>query len=243
MQYTHLSLKVNFKAEEFSEEYYQKIYEKEKKEYVEFHLESVKYFKKMLLINFFKYLIQGKLKQIKELIKDETEIKESFDLKQRNIIEDLKSNLPSHILNKVSDIRVLALNYASREVADLIKEYCEDNQKYVDKKINEYSKLQEKQFKNKTLDFKEESFHDCLISEIKKDNKSLTIKLNNKHGFTNKSKITFVNYNIILDEDISNSCWLYREIYVKEEKYEVHILTCGEELRELIIECDDIFVK
>lgn len=239
----HKLLKVNYRAEEFSEEFYQEVYEKEKKKYIEFQLEVAKKLKKIYWLNFFKYLIQGNLKQIKEEIMDENEIEESFDYKLKNNMENLKSKLPSRILNKVSDIRVLALDYASREVYDLIKEYCEDNKRYVDKKINEYSKLQEKQFKNKSLEFKEESFHDSLISEIRKENNNLTIKLKNKHGFTDKSKVIFVNYNIILDEGINKSWWLYDEIYVKEDKYEVHILTSGAKFKELIIECDDILVK
>jgi len=248
----HLLLKVSKKAENFSEEFYKKLYDNAKKRYIKQNSYLLDYekFKKVQ----FEILDDGEQlteEEIQEEFKRRNEetfngksIEEVFLVRQNHRIEDLKSKLPTNILDKVKDIRVLALDYVSLDVYKLIKEYSEYNKKFVHEKIQEYSKLEEKEFKNVSLDFLKESFHDCFIENITKDEKNLIINLDNEYGFTDKSIITFTNYSILLNENIENSWWLYNEIYKNNNKYEIHILVsreCG--LKELIIECDDITLK
>lgn len=166
----HLMLKISKDAEEFSEEFYKKIYNIEKKKYLNDQL------------------------RIKEILKDKIYSFASFNRNQQNSIKMLKNKLPESILEKVKDIRVLALNYASVEVYNLIKEYCEDNDRFVNEKIREYNKLESEQFVPEELVFVDESFHDCEIVKVINE-KDLTIQLDNEHGFTDKS---IINLKIII---------------------------------------------
>lgn len=269
MQHTslHLFLKVDKRAEEFSEDFYQEIYNEWKKEQIQFLEDIIDYnkFQQTFLKNFKLQFesqfgrelteedIQSEFKRINEQTFGGMSIDEYFCLLQENLIKEVKFSLPEDILVKVKDIRVLAHNYVSSEVYDLIRKYCEDNKNFVDDKSSEYSKIKSEQFENESIDYIKESFHDCNILDIIKDDKDCVIKLDNSDAFTSKTKIIFKNYNIILDENIKNYCWKYSEIYKNKQKYEVHILTMANMfdinssfrdcLRELILQCDDIIVE
>ena len=171
-------------------------------------------------------------------------LEEHFDYCQNDLIERYKVIIPENILNKVKDIRVFALGYASGEVYKLLKEYCDSNEKFVEERLRESAKVEEELFKNESISFIEESFHDCFILDVIKEKDDLIIKLDNEYGFTDKTKIVFKNYNIILDEDIKETHWLYNEVYRNDNKYEIHILSSNQiDLKELIIECEDIILK
>lgn len=254
MQHTsfHLLLKVDNKAEKFSEDFYQDVYNKVKNKYIKEQSDFVNYkkFKKIFLEciddvkNVKEVEIQKEFEKYQREMFNGLSIEAAFDLRQNNKIEYLKSELPLSILEKVKDVRVLALDYVSSEVYKLIKEYCLSNEKFVDDKFREYACIEIEQQKNETIEFMKESFHDAFILEVKEDKKDLIIKVDNEYGFTNKTNIIFKNYNIILDENIDKSWWLYNEIYKVDNIYEIHILVSNENgLKELIIKCDDINLK
>lgn len=251
MQYTsiYLGLKVNNKAEKLSEDFYQEVYAKAKKRHIKDLYDFTDYnkFKKIFLESIDDYNdlkeedIEQEFRNANEEMFLGMSLEEHFDYCQNNLIEQYKSAIPENILNKVKDIRVLALGYASSEVYKLLKKYCDDNEKFVEEKLRESEKVEEEQFENEPISFIEESFHDCFIIDINKDKNDLVIELDNENEFTDKTEITFKNYNIILDEDIKETYWLYNEVYKNEVGYEVHILTSiNDDLKELIIECDDI---
>ena len=254
MQHTdfHLLLKVNKKAEQFSEEFYQNVYTREKNKYIKEQSDFADYkkFKKIFLEsiddvkNIKEEEIQKEFERCQEEMFNGLSIEEAFDFRQNHMIEYLKSELPLNILDKVKDIRVLALNYASSEVYKLIKEYCKSNEKFVDDKFREYGRIEIEQFKNDSIEFLEESFHDTFMLDVKEYKNDLIIKIDNKNGFTNKTSIIFKNYNIVLDENIEKSWWMYNEIYKLDNTYEIHILAQNETgLKEMILKCDDIILK
>lgn len=254
MQYTsiYLGLKVNNRAEELSEDFYQKAYAKTKKRHIKELTDFTDYnkFKKIYLESIDDH--EGlKEEDIEQEFRNANEemflgmsLEEHFDYCQNNLIEQYKSAIPENILNKVKDIRVLALGYVSSEVYKLLKEYCDTNEKFVEEKLRESAKVEEEQFKNNPIKFIEESFHDCFVIEVIKEKTDLVINLDNEYGFTDKTKITFKNYNIILDENIKETHWLYNEVYKTKVGYEVHILTSvNDDLKELILECEEIILK
>lgn len=254
MQYTglHLGLKVNKNAEEFSEKFYEELYNKTKDKYIKDLSEFTDYekFKKMFLesmddsSSLKEEDIKTEFKNVNEDMFQGMSIEETFDNNQHNIIERFKKVIPKNILNKVKDIRVLGLGYVSSEVYKLLKEYCDSNDKFVEDRFKELEKVEKEQFKNDSIDFPKISFHDCFILDVIKEKNDLIIKLDNEYGFTDKSSITFKNHNIILDENIKESNWLYNEVYKNKDGYEVHILTSvNDDLKELILECEDIIVK
>lgn len=248
----YILLKIDERANEFSEKFYQEIYNNAKNEYVN---------ELSCFLDFDKYkeIFSSAIGESTMLSEEELQeqfllckqnmfgglsLEDSFDYKQKNRIELLESKIPDSILDKVKDIRVLALNYASKEIYELLEEYSRNNEKYVNDKINEYVNLEKEQFENNPIEFIKESFHDCKIFEVVFMENDLTIKIDNEQGFTEKTSITFRDTNIILNENLENSWWLYNEIYKLEDKYEIHILASGVEgFRELILECRDIILK
>lgn len=68
-------------------------------------------------------------------------------------------------------------------------------------------------------------FHDCLVTDIKETEKSLSITFDNSGGFTDIYEVQFDNYKIIKQDDLlKDSWWLYDEIYITNGKYELQVL-------------------
>lgn len=248
----HCSLQIDKRAEKYSDKFYKKIYNKIKKQFIknESNYTNYKKYKKMYLKNsdnsskITEEEIQRDFKKYNDNVYDGMSVEEFFDLSHNNMIEYLKNVLPKNILKEVKDIRLLALNYSSYEVYTLIKEYCLDNQKFMYDRLNEYGNVITEQFKNESIDFLNNSFHDAVILEVKYDKNDLIMKLDSE--FTNEMSATFKNYEVILDETIEECVWLYEEIYKIDSGYEIHILAHNykkDELKELIIKCDDIILK
>lgn len=162
----------------------------------------------------------------------------------KNNLKKLKKKLPKYILDEVSDIRVLALGYASKNVYNKIEKYCEANERYVKKMMNDYDKYYEKEFKKKKPIFLDDFyFHDCVIVASRYVNNDIIFYINNKYEFAKKNKIIFKNGKIIKQEsEFKNLMWLYEEIYRVNGKYEIHVLLANEtgKLRNIIIECADV---
>lgn len=157
----------------------------------------------------------------------------------------LKNNLPKSILNEVCDIRVLALNYATKEVIDKIKKFCKKNENIVQKAFDDYNKDFERQFRNcKPKFINEWGFHDCNIITFKKIDKDYHMNLDNTGSFTEINNVIFKNAKIIKQEsDLNGTWWLYDEIYKTDDKYEIHVLLWKEDLIDFIIQCSDVVLK
>ena len=166
-----------------------------------------------------------------------------FDERIDSDIDQIEYELPEYILNKISNIKLLALGFCKEEEFDLLKDYSLECEKYINDTIKDYNEYIDKEFKDAKIDFIEESFHDCDIVSSKMINNDLELKLNNEGGFTDKNSIIFKNATIILDDDIVDNAYIYDEIYKHDNKLEIHILTRGNGFRELILECEDIIVK
>ena len=231
MQCVHyyIGLKINNDINKNNEEeIYKKVYETKKEEYIKYWTNVDDLIKKLSGMN---------------KNNSENDLIIIFDRQNKERTEYIKKILPETIINKITSIRLLSFDYCTQDEYEIIKSYCKDCEKTINESIKKYDEYIKKTFKDNELKFIEESFHDCLIKKCKKDDNNLVLKLDNKGGFTDKKKIIFKNVNIILDEDIVNNTYIYDEIYKNNNKYEVHVLTGDDELRELILECEDIIVK
>lgn len=202
--YTCGILQVDKKAGKFSEEYFQKLYEKKQEEAIK-------------------------------------EFEEMFEYE----LSEIKEKLPKEILNEVKDIRVLALNHATKDICQKITEYSENIEKYVEKKIDDYNEDLQKQFKDKIPDFANEYFHDCFLKKATKKNKDFIIELDNVGSFTLVTSIIFKDFEIVKQEsNLKKTRWLYEEVYKLNNQYEYHILLDnGKSLEDLIIKCSSIELK
>ena len=90
--YMYFVLKISKNAENFSEKYYKYLYEQEENKWIKF---------------------QEEVSTIKGDNFDLIQEKKYFNQIHNDNIKQLKSQLPTEILDEVADIRVLALNRAS----------------------------------------------------------------------------------------------------------------------------------
>ena len=156
--------------------------------------------------------------------KDET--KENFKELFRFKIKDLKSNLPNEIIQKVADIRVLALKYVSSDIRREIVKFSIANYEILESAQKGYSdENPRKLFTPEEINFFENSFHDCIVKSCRKKGKNLIISLDNSGGFTGIDHVILKNYTVLKqDKRLHGSWWLYNEIYKTDTGYEIHVL-------------------
>ena len=141
-------LEVDANAEKFSESYYRRLYSKEKKEWLSSRAEICNYLKEPFI------------ERDEKLVFDRI----CRDLRQKYIL-----NLPDSILEKVADIRVLALNHSSEPVKEMIDSFSKDCKYKTEKAIEEYEKYEAEQFSDFKPDFlKKFRFHDSFVKSMRK---------------------------------------------------------------------------
>lgn len=174
---------------------------------------------------------------------DPDQEKEDFKQAFRYDVKHLEENLPDHILQKVADIRVLALNRASADVKKIIAAYCKANDKIVESTLKAYEAEYRRTFMEGEPDFAEGfDFHDCKVVSCRKNGKDLVIIIDNSGGFTTISQVIFRNCSILLqDKPLHGAWWLYDESYRENERFEIHILLQrNKELIDFIVNVTDV---
>jgi hypothetical protein len=201
----HLLLEEDKQAEIFSEEYFQQLYNQKLTEFLDWEKE----------IAFISHKLFDKEKLTKQF-------EQSFIYNQ----EHAKKVLPEEILIKIADIRVYVLDKATHQVINDVTLFCEYNNQLVKRAIEQYNKYYKKALKSFDKDVIENiHFHDCLVTDIKQKEKSLSITFDNSGGFTDIYEVEFDNYKIINQDDLlKDSWWLYDEIYITNGKYELQVL-------------------
>lgn len=141
----------------------------------------------------------------------------------RDSIEYWEENLPKNILDKVADMRLLAMYIVSQEIYDAIIAYCIENDKWQEEIAMRY------QDEIKGMVFpewvEERAFHDCPIESCRWERSNIIMRLG-ANRFTDACEIIFEEAEIIEQEVVSleGTLWLYDEVYEKGGKYEVHIM-------------------
>ena len=168
--------------------------------------------------------------------------RKNFRQSFRNLIKVLKEKLPENIINKVADIRVLALGYASSEVKKEIIEYCKENEKKTRLAVNSYKKQFKKQFGINAPAFAMKlNLHDCTVQSCRRVGKDVLLTLDNSLSFTNISKIRLKNCEVIKQDSRLYGAWcLYEEIYKVRNRFEIHFLMHKKGLIDFIVLVDDL---
>lgn len=234
----HLLLEEAEEIESFSEEYFQKLYNKKLTEWLILQEEVASYREEYESRK--EYYIPSEPFDREKASK---EFYEGFVYSQ----ERIKKTLPEEILEKIADIRVYTLDKASREVIKAVTQFCEDNEKSVKRTTEEYQKYYKKALKSFDRNIvKNINFHDCTIVDVKQMEQSLSILFDNSGGFTDIDEVKFENYKIIKqDALLQNLWWLYDEIYKIKDRYELHVLLQNKnmDLVEFIISAEHISFK
>ncbi len=261
----HLLLKVSKTAEAFSEEYFRELYKREEKNWLKLQkdVSEVKFediypedyhaaypdgtpLEESLLEearkSYFEQREQARLKFNNRPEFNIEEKKKRFKQSFRYNLKLLKNSLPESILLKVADIRVLALNYASREVKQEITQFCKQNEKSTRAAMAAYQKQYRKQFKTGAPAFVEElNLHDCMVLSCRRAGNDVVLVLDNSGGFTNISTIRIKNCVVIKQDAPLHGAWcLYEEIYKAGESFEIHFLLDKNKLIDYIIVADDL---
>ena len=261
----HLLLKVSKTAEAFSEEYFRELYKREEKNWLKLQkdVSEVKFediypedyhaaypdgtpLEESLLEearkSYFEQREQARLKFNNRPEFNIEEKKKRFKQSFRYNVKRLKNSLPESILLKVADIRVLALNYASREVKQEITQFCKQNEKSTRAAMAAYQKQYRKQFKTGAPAFVEElNLHDCMVLSCRRAGNDVVMVLDNSGGFTNISTIRIKNCVVIKQDAPLHGAWcLYEEIYKAGESFEIHFLLDKNKLVDYIIVADDL---
>ncbi|MGF7036137.1 hypothetical protein J2T17_007188 [Paenibacillus mucilaginosus] len=206
----HLPLEEEIQAETFSEAYFQQLYSTELNKWLHLQEEVAS------------IMHANGTNEPFNKDKETKQFHESIIYNQ----EFLKKSLPETILNQIADLRVFALNQATRDVINAITQFCEDNKRSVDTTIDKYRKYHTEASLSMDREIVENfRFHDCIIVKSFLNDKSVTLLLDNTGGFTDINEVIFENVTIIKqDAGLENSWWLYEEVYKVNDRYEFHVL-------------------
>lgn len=261
----HLMLTVTEKAESFSEVFFKQLYKQQEKIYLDNKKEgSEVIFEDIFPEEFYATYPEGTPLDESEFEKArEAYFKEreqarvsfenipAFDLEsERKFFKQmfldqcnsLTKGLPNDILQKVADVRVLALNYASREVKQALTKYGKQLEKRVYSADEAYQEQYRRQFKSNAPAFIEElSLHDCVVLSCRKKGKDVILQIDHSGGFTQIKTIRMKNCTVIKQDAPLHGAWcLYEEKYKAGDRYEIHFLLYKKKLIEYIVTVDDL---
>lgn len=185
----HLNMSVSKNAEEFSETYYMDLYTRRRRAFVK------------------------EQKEVAELLGEEfSKVKAEVEFMHNHeaTLKRMEENLPIEIKAEVADMRVLALDIATKEVRQKLKAWCENNKKEADAMFKAYDGLQ-----------LEENLHDSIIKTMEMKTDALTFKLD----CSDVKKVIFRNYKVLEQGGyVLGATWLYQEAYAVEGGNEYHAL-------------------
>lgn len=172
---------------------------------------------------------------------DEAEERRLFEENYRRELEDYRTRTPAKILQKVADLRVLALGICTGEVWKELEEYRAWCEKWTEKTMDEAWNLQKSQGLEKAFTG-EHSLHDSFVLALRREGEDLLIEFERDEDVTwpEIKGVRFQNAEILKQEQpVENAWWLYDEIWSREAGgYEVHALLWKENaVFELTVGC------
>ena len=199
-------------------------------------------------------------RKLEEWMELRAELEEEFDEGQERRffregylcdLEIFRTRTPAKILEKVADIRVLALGFCTAEVYRDFSNYralCEER---TEKTIEEAWNMRVSQGLENAFTG-EHSLHDAFVLSLNREGEDLVIEFDGEKAlklheeleeeeflFPEIRAIRFRDAEILKQEEpLENAWWLYDEIWKSERGYEIHALLWREHgVFELTIEC------
>lgn len=177
------------------------------------------------------------------IVYDEEILSRQFQENMKDKQEYLRTILPSDIIRDVADIRVLAFDYASKDICDRIYRYCmvkEDKTYQIDEDYRAYYEGIHPSIPEKIK--KHYGFHDCRVTSLEQLGDEITVTLDIRGGQTEVNQMIFHKADIIEQEEIIGGVWLSDEIYLLEDGYEFHASLQKEDgkIRYLTVRAEDV---
>lgn len=140
--------------------------------------------------------------------------------------EALKKELPEDVLSMIADMRVFAMNKSTKAVHKKLRAFCLDAQEKVEKTLSDYEKYYDTVSDKIPDEITDKmGFHDAVICSVERKENSIVFNFDISSSFATCSRIEFENPVFLEgEENIEGSTWLYDEIYLLDEGYEIHIL-------------------
>lgn len=164
----------------------------------------------------------------------------SFARNYRDQKRRLLLDLPKEILNRVADIRVLALGFCTEEIYSMCNAYVKNRMQSVDDRIREYKTYAELELKD--VPFELAYFHDGVVKSLRRKSNSLVLEFDDPEQCLSHNRIAFNNA-VVMQQDgrLCGAEWLYSEIYKNTLGYEIHALLHrnGKQL-DFIVQCSDV---
>ena len=252
------------KAAEFSEEFYQKQYEKWVKEQLEYEKKVSKMsFEKLFPAPVkadLRFVPKDEVKKLKDEFAenlpeykkmyaerpeyDEDRLRSEYASVAREEEKRVLSLLPDEIKSKIADTRLLGIGIVSPEVKKLITKFAKDSNKSVDDTLKQYdgyySNIAEKLPPELTSD-KLDMNGSSVLSASFEDGK-VTLTFDTECSYSNVYEIVFegAKTNGI---DPSGACWLYDEVDVTDHGYTLGILFARPDGEVFTFECEFSSVK
>jgi hypothetical protein len=178
---------------------------------------------------------------ILELEFDEAAERQLFEENHCRELERLRTRLPEGILNKVADLRLLALGHCTEEVFEELKAYREWCRKWTEKTMEEAWNMRVSQGLEQAFTG-EHSLHDSVVLSLRREGEDLLIEFERDGDATwpEIKAVRFRDAEILRQEQpAEKSWWLYDEIWSREEGgYEIHALLWRDrEVFELTVGC------
>ena len=160
-------------------------------------------------------------------------------------LDNFRRNLPDEILNQVADLRVLALLIGTPSIIEQIEQYNQDLEYRINQVQKEYSELYLKTFGEEGFLLTETYYlHDGLISAVKHEGDDLVIDIEPEPEVRNNPallRIHLKNAEVKKETpNLVNSIFMYDEIYKNSDRLEWHILCNPQTFAELVVSFDDI---
>ena len=208
-------------AEQFSEKIFRKLYAQKKAEFLAERLELAPYL--------------GKTFDPKV---ETRRFAQNYVDKKRRLLSDL----PQEILNKVADVRVLALGYCTECVYALSQEFLEKNRVAYRSVIQAYDDYINSELKD--IPFINENFHDGVVKSLRRKGNALVLEFDDPEGALSHGRIVFRNATVLQqDGRLCGAYWLYKELYKNAGGYEIHALLWRQwKLMDFIVQCSDVEV-
>ena len=132
--------------------------------------------------------------------------------------------------------------------------YCNKNTKTLAQQLRKQIQKVHNDYQNHYLqiepylhnDIKKINMHDCKITDSGFSKNDFYMLIDSSQGFCSVDKLIFTNAEILKkDINLDNVWWLYDEIYLNQNAYEMHILFDSKDckLGEMVIIFDDIIVR
>lgn len=173
----------------------------------------------------------------KRLVFDEATSKQRFEQQQKKRTE-LFSKMPQEILEKVADLRVLALGYASAEVKDMLKGYCAALKRETEKIRRETERETEAAERGLTKKIGVNDLEGCVITGIEETEEGIYLKGERGGLFVKEGEIVEGKekeiYEYDEDADGAYSRILCAELHRSGDRFELHLFVsnCDEYDRE-----------